>query len=225
MDDDEPGFFQRFKVIIIAGALALGAGGWYLMNKKPGKSAPKKKMEMVMIMPVMPPPPPPPPPPPKPPEPEPEEKEEVEEEVAAEEEPPPDAPQDKPADKPADEPIGTAIGGGDGSGLGVGGGMGGGGGGGIGGKSYSARGVWQGKFARDIVAALNRVPELKKAKGSFPIRIWLSESGRIDRVVLNGTTGDAQADEALRNRALTGQMFEAAPAGTPNPVIIRYTAR
>lgn len=224
-DEEEPGFFQKHKLMLIVGALALGAGGWFFMGSKPSKSAPKKKMDMVMIMPVLPPPPPPPPPPPKPPEPEPEEKK-VEEEVAAEEEPPPDAPADKPSDKPADEPIGTAIAGGDGNGLGLGGGGGGGGGGMIGGgKSYSERGRWQGKFSREIADALRRTPELKKAKANFPIRVWLDDTGRVTRVVLNGSTGDAKQDEALKNRALTGQMFEAPPAGTPMPVKLLFTAR
>lgn len=222
-DDDEPGFFQRYKIMLIVGVLALGGGGYFYANHKPSKSTPKKKLDMVMVMPVMPPPPPPPPPPPKPPEPEPEEKEE-EEEVAAEEEPPPDAPPDKPADKPADEPIGTAISGGDGSGLGLGGGMGGGGGGGgIGGKSYSARGIWQGQFIRGVQAILQRTPELKHARANFPFRVWLDDSGRITRVVLEGTTGDAKQDEAMRN-ALVGQMQPPPVAGTPMPVKIAFKA-
>lgn len=223
-DDDEPGFLRRNLGMIIFGLLALGGGGYYFATAKPSKaSAPKKKLDMVMIMPVMPPPPPPPPPPPKQEEPPP--PEEKEEEVAAEEEPPPDA--DKPADKPADEPIGTALTGGDGSsGLGAGGGIGGMGIGGSGnGRGYSERGRWQGKFGRSVQEILSRHAGLKFAKGSVPFRVWLDDSGRITRVVLNGSTGNSEHDDMLKNRALVGQVLEPAPPGTPMPVIMRFYGR
>ena len=145
--------------------------------------------------------------------------------MAAEVEPPPDA-QDKPADKPADEPIGTAIAGGDGSGLGLGGGIGGTGIGGTGnGRAYSERGRWQGKFGRAIQDILSRNSDLKFAKGSVPFRVWLDDSGRITRVVLNGSTGNAEHDDMLKNRALVGQVLEPAPPGTPMPVIMRFNGR
>lgn len=224
-DDDEPGFLRRNLGMIIFGLLVFGGGGYYFATAKPSKaSAPKKKLDMVMVMPVMPPPPPPPPPPPKQEEPPP--PEEKEEEMAAEEEPPPDA-QDKPSDKPADEPIGTALTGGDGtSGLGTGGGIGGMGIGGTGnGRGYSERGRWQGKFGRGVQEILSRHAGLKFAKGSVPFRVWLDESGRITRVVLNGSTGNPEHDDMLKNRALVGQVLEPAPPGTPMPVIMRFNGR
>lgn len=146
--------------------------------------------------------------------------------MAAEEEPPPDA-QDKPSDKPADEPIGTALTGGDGtSGLGSGGGIGGMGIGGNGkGRSYSERGRWQGKFGRGVQEILSRHAGLKFAKGSVPFRVWLDDSGRITRVVLNGSTGNPEHDDMLKNRALVGQVLEPAPPGTPMPVIMRFNGR
>ena len=223
-DDDEPGFLRRHLVMIILGLIALGGGGYFAFNYKPSKDTKsKKKMDMVMVMPVLAPPPPPPPPPPPKEEPPPEE--EKEEEMAAEEEPPPDA-QDKPADKPADEPIGTAIAGGDGSGLGLGGGIGGNGIGGTGtGRGYSERGRWQGKFGRGVQEILSRHAGLKFAKGSVPFRVWLDDSGRITRVVLNGSTGNPEHDDMLKNRALVGQVLEPAPPGTPMPVIMRFNSR
>lgn len=223
-DDDEPGFFQRHKVVLIVSVLVLGIGGWFYANHKPSKSAPKRKMDVVMVMPVIaPPPPPPPPPPPKQEEPPPPD----EKEVAAEEEPPPDAPEAKPAEAaPADEPLGTAIAGGDGSGLGLGGGKGGSGMiGGHGGKSYSDRARWQGRFSRQLQALFQQDPVLKFAKGSVPIRVWLDESGRIIRVSLIGSTGDSSQDNALRQKALVGRMTEPAPPGTPMPVKLRFSAR
>lgn len=210
--------------MIILGLIALGGGGYFAVNYKPSKDTKsKKKMDMVMVMPVLAPPPPPPPPPPPKEEPPPEE--EKEEEMAAEEEPPPDA-QNKPDDKPADEPIGTAIAGGDGSGLGLGGGIGGNGIGGTGtGRGYSERGRWQGKFGRGVQEILSRHAGLKFAKGSVPFRVWLDDSGRITRVVLNGSTGNPEHDDMLKNRALVGQVLEPAPPGTPMPVIMRFNGR
>jgi protein TonB len=224
LEDDEPGFFRRNLVMIVLISALLGGGAYAATHFKPSKSSPKKKMDMVMVMPIAPPPPPPPPLPPKEEPPPPEEKEE--EEMAAEEEPPPDA-QDKPADKPSEEPLGTAItGNGPGDGLGIGGGIGGRGGiGGTGGKAYSERGRWQGKFARSIQDILSSHPDLKFAKGSFPIRVWLDESGRVTSVVLNGTTGNAAYDETLKNRALASRVLEPAPPGTVMPVILRFTGR
>lgn len=224
IDDDEPGFFRRNIVMIILAVLALGGGGYLYANHKPSKATKSKKLDMVMVMPVVaPPPPPPPPPPPKKEEPPPEE-DKKEEEMAPEEEPPPDTPAK--VDKPAEEAIGTAIAGGDGSGLGLGTGSGiGGGTQGIGGKSYSARAVWQGKFSRTIQDLLARNQELKFAKGSVTFRMWLDESGRVTRVALNGTTGSPQMDDVLRSRALTGQVLEPAPPGTPMPVIMRFNGR
>ncbi len=225
LEDDEPGFLRRNLVMIALISALLGGGAYAATHFKPSKSSAKKKMDMVMVTPIAPPPPsPPPPPPPKEEPPPPEEKEE--EEMAPEEEPPPDA-QDKPVDKPADEPLGTAItGNGPGDGLGIGGGSGGRGGiGGTGGKAYSERGRWQGKFARSIQDILSSHPDLKFAKGSVPIRVWLDDSGRVTSVVLNGTTGNAAYDDTLKSRALVGQVLEPAPPGTPMPVILRFTGR
>ena len=55
-DQDEPGFFKRNLFMIILGGLALAGGGYFYLNHKPSKAAPKKKMDMVMVSIAMPPP-------------------------------------------------------------------------------------------------------------------------------------------------------------------------
>jgi len=224
IDDDEPGFFGRYRVLLILGGIALAGGGYMYANHTPSKSAPKRKMEMISIS-IPPPPPPPPPTPPPPKEEPPPEKEEEMIEQAPEEIA--EKPDDKPADKPADEPLGTAISGGNGSGLGLGGGGGGGGmiGGGSG-KGGSKWGWYAGQVQNRLADALRNNAVTKRAGFSNVIKIWSDNTGRIVRVKLTGTTGDSKVDAAIENEVFNGLVLsEPPPDDMPMPINLRLTAR
>ena len=65
-EDEDESFFQRNRVAIVIGVLALVGGGWFFFGKSGEKSAPPRKApEPQIVRLVMPPPPAPPPPPPK----------------------------------------------------------------------------------------------------------------------------------------------------------------
>ena len=58
------------------------------------------------------------------------------------------------------------------------------------------------------------------------MRVWTDETGRISRVELAGSTGDASLDAALENQVLPGlQLSEGPPEGMPMPILLRLTAQ
>lgn len=148
--------------------------------------------------------------------------------IEQEPDPTPDKQEDKAPDKPADEPLGTAIAGGDGSGLGLGGGGGGSGliGGSSGRKGATRWGWYADSVNRRISDALRGNSVTKKASAVITVKIWPDSTGRINKAVLGGTTGDPAVDEAIKNQVLVGLVLnEPPPSDMPLPINLRITAR
>jgi protein TonB len=226
IDDEEPGFFRRYLVLLILGGLGLAGGGYLCADHTPSK-APAKKKEMVIIYP----------------EPVIEtqqikkeelprevKKDEKDDKVIVQEEVPVEKPKAaNPApDKPSDELLGTAIGGGDGS-LGNGNGSSNGGSRMIGGNNNGGGSKWgwyAGQVQNRLADALRSNPVTQRAGFSNTIKIWSDHTGRITRVKLNSSTGDGKVDAAIENEVFNGLVLnEPPPEGMPMPINLRLTAR
>lgn len=227
-EDDEPGFFQKFRIPIIAlVCIAIGGGVWFAFFNKAEK--PKKKSSSVSLVTIMPPPPPPPPtPPPTPPPEQPEETKPEETKQEFVEETMPDA-APEPESAPEEAPMGTNLEGpgSDSFGLakGGGGGMIGGlgkSGGGGGGSKY---GLYAGQVQSRVAEALRTHKKTRSAKLSVKVRVWADATGRITRATISGTTGDPATDRAICDEILTGLTLQRPPPeGMPMPIVMRLTA-
>jgi TonB family protein len=231
-DEDERGFFARHRVLIVGISLVVvGAGVWMAFF---GKSEPKKSRSSASIVNITLPPPPPPPPTPVPTPPPPQEP--VEQPVNpdtpefVEETQPDSAPE--PQEAPPAEALGSNIQGDgppDGFGLtgrggnGLIGGTGTGKGTGGGGSKY---GAYAGKVQRAVADALRSHKKVKTASLTIQVRVWADATGRITRVRLAQSTGDAELDRAISEEALANiQLPEAPPADMPMPIVMRITAK
>lgn len=212
---------HRAKLAIVA-VLVIGSAIGYLMTREKTTRPYKAPERMVTIQ--MPPPQPPPPPPPKIQPPPPEQK--MIEQAPVEEKPP--------EPKPLDEPpptLGTNIKG-DGPGSIPGLGSSGNGGGTRLGNGSGRRGGgrWD-AFALGvqsrILDAVSSHPKTRAASvRKLQIRVWADATGRITRVELAGSTGDAAVDAALRGDVLNGlQLKEPPPPGMPSPIVLRISSR
>jgi periplasmic protein TonB len=188
---------------------------------------PPRQVREITIVNVVPPPPPPPPPPmieqpkiidqPK----------MIDQEIERE----------KPADKPKDEPVkdvkneeppgplsldAKAVGPGDLFNLGSkpGGSPYGGGGGG-------SRWGWYASIVQSqIETALRANNKTRNATMQVQIRLWADSSGRVSRIELASSTGDAELDAAIRNDVLGNlTLREPPPKDMPMPLVTRVTAR
>ncbi len=231
-DQDDPGFFRRYRVAIIVGAvLVLCAGAYFAFG---GKSETKKKPKsnVVSIMPALPPPPPPPPTPaPTPPPqeaPPPDNPKQPEFQAEDQPESPKEAPQAETPDE-APAPLGTNLQGNGPDGFGLTGRGGGGmiGGTGKGGKGGGSKYGWYaGQVQARIVDALQKHRRTRSAALSLKVRIWADASGRVTRATLEGSSGDAAVDQALVSEILTGlQLQEPPPEDMPMPIVMRITAK
>ncbi len=227
--DDEPGFFEKYRgLIVVVVILALGGGAWFVLKPKEQKKS-KRSSSVTMVMPALPPPPPPPKPEPTPPPPEPEQREEkpedqemVAQEPVAEDEP---APSDNP--EPADEALGTNLEGeGTDYGLKKGGGM-----GPIGGSGKGGKGKGGSKYGRFAAQVQSRVAEAlrsnKKTRSAvmeITVRVWSDASGIITRATLSGSSGNGEVDTAIQSQLVGLQFSEPPPADMPMPIVMRVKA-
>jgi len=226
-DDDEPGFFAKNRVLIIAGGtIALAAIVWFGVFSKSEK--PKKRSAPVTMVTLAPPPPPPTPvptpPPPQPDQPKPEDKrEEFVEETQPEAAP-------EPAQAPEEAaPMGSNIQGEGSDAFGLrgkgGGGMIGGTGKGQGG-SGTKWGWYAGQVQSRVTEALAKHRRTRSASLNLKVRIWADNTGRVTRASLIDSTGDAALDQALQSEILTGlQLQEPPPEDMPMPIVMRITAK
>nr|WP_249178017.1 energy transducer TonB [Burkholderia vietnamiensis] len=210
------------KPVAIALALAaLAALIWHFA----GDTAGVKRASAPQVTTVIPLPPPPPPPPKKPPP------EKVKDEVKTPVERPTIAPKPSEAPKPSDDQpkqmtmnapaqAGTDsfnIGAGDGSGM-VGSG---------GGKFGNA------SYAQYMVYVLQRAIEQDKgvqeaggARFAGSLNLWMDASGRITKVTIEQSTGDAKIDAAVLAAVESlGRVDEAPPPATAYPVLVRLQGR
>jgi protein TonB len=209
-NDDEPGFFQKYRFAIVALIVLLVVGSVvvasYLIN---GKIPPPRKPQEITISLPPPPPPPPPPPTPPPPKPPPEQKmveitpvkpNDKPKEMAKSPDKAPGPPGPKASGPPSDEGIG-----GSGSGDGTIGG----------GDGQDPRAVYAGEVQDAVKQALSRNSVTSHASiRHLRIKVWISPTGRVTRASPEASSGDATVDDALKNQALIGlQLPESPPSG------------
>ena len=188
---------------------------------------PRQVRELTIVNIVRPPPPPPPPPPP--------EQKMIDQPKPTEQEFKEDKPLEKPKDEPAkeatnDQPPGPlsldakATGPGDLFNLG---GKPGGNPYGPGGGGGSRWGAYAAMVQKEMTAALEANPKTKKAVvQGVKIRLWADSTGRITKVQLENSTGDAEVDNAIRNEVFGGlTLREPPPKDMPMPVVTRVTER
>ena len=207
--------WQRYRAAVITGAAAiLAAYGIY--HVVTGDSTPRKRVLDTVELKLVPPPPPPKvEPPPEPPK-------MVEEQKI---EQPVDKPMDAPKDAPPPGPLALDAKGGAGSdafGLG----------GKIGGSDYmgDGGGTRFGHFAvlmqDQISKSLRDDDKLNINKFRATLKVWLSNSGKIERVQVLHTTGDDTTDTRIVQVIdAMPTLPEAPPEDMPQPVIVRIGAR
>lgn len=211
------------KPVAIALALVgLAALIWHYA----GDTAGVKRTSAPQVTTVIPLPPPPPPPPQKPPP------EKVKEEVKTPVDRPTIAPKPSEAPKPSDNQpkqmtmnapaqAGTDsfnIGAGDGSGM-----VGSGGGGKFGNASYAQYMVY---VLQRAIEQDKGVQEAGGARFTGSLNLWMDASGRITKVTVAQSTGDAKLDAAVVTAVESlGKVDEAPPPATAYPVLVRLQGR
>ncbi len=219
----EPNSFLLYGAAVAVIMLLFGGAG-YLFIGHDDMPPPRQVRELTIVNIV---PPPPPPPPQKMPE-----QKMIEQPKMAEQE----FKEDKPLEKPKDEPVkdaknneppgplsldAKAVGPGDLFNLGgkPGGNPYGGGGGG------SRWGWYTSIVTAQVEFALRSNPKTRRMAARIEIRLWADGSGRVNRVVVTPSTGDAEMDAAIRNEVLGSLMLrEPPPKDMPMPMVTRVTA-
>ena len=209
--DDSPGGAKRFIVPALL-TLALIGLGWFIHSQMgSGGAGPKRQTVKIAVLPDTPPPPPP-PKEEKRPEPKPEEnKPQPQEQKVVEA--PPEPQQLKMEGAAGDGPSAFAAGGV--SSEYKGGAIGTGSGGSLGDRMASLN--YGNAAKRDLHAFLNREESLRKA-GDYkvPIALWLRADGSVERFELQGSAGDTQTDEQLKQAMNRFKGFRTPPP--PNMV-------
>ena len=215
----------RYGATLLAIIAFVGVAIFFLRGQD-DMPPPRQVRELTVVNIV--PPPPPPPPPPMP------EQKMIEQPKMAEPEFKEEKPVDKPKDEPAkdaknDEPPGPlsldakAVGPGDLFNLGskVGGNPYGGGGGG------GSRWGWYSTIVTEqATAALRANPKTRNMATQIQVRLWADGTGRVTRVAISPSTGDAELDAIIRDEVLGRLMLrEPPPRDMPMPVVTRVTAR
>ncbi len=224
--NSEGGSLLRYGAALgVIGALA--GGVWFVMGSSSDLPPPKQLREMTVVNIVLPPPPPPPPPMI-------EQQKVIDQPKMVEQE----MPEDQPVEKPVDEPIkdaknqeppgplaldAKATGPGDLFNLGSK----------VGGSPYGGRGGggsrwgWYASIVQvQIEAALRANEKTRSAVTQIQVRLWADGTGRINRVELASSTGNAELDAAIRNEVL-GRLTlrEPPPNDMPMPMVTRVTMR
>ncbi|MCA1452490.1 TonB C-terminal domain-containing protein, partial [Bradyrhizobium sp. BRP22] len=97
------------------------------------------------------------------------------------------------------------------------------GGGGGGGSRW---GWYASMVQAQIESALRANNRTRRAVMEVQIRLWADSTGRINRVQLVPSTGDAELDALIRNDVLGGlTLREPPPKDMPMPMVTRVTAR
>jgi periplasmic protein TonB len=224
-DQTESRSFPRCSAALVLVALVFGGAAYVFLGHD--DMPPPRQVRELTIVNIVPPPPPPPPPPQMP------EQKMIEQPKMAE----PEFKEEKPIEKPQDEPVkeakndeppgplsldAKATGPGDLFNLGgkEGGSPYGGGGGG------SRWGWYSTIVTTQIEAAIRSNPKTRNMTAQIQVKLWADNSGRVSRVVLTPSTGDAEVDAALRNEVIGSlTLREPPPKDMPMPVVTRVTAR
>jgi protein TonB len=220
MDERKPAW-MRWGGVALGLVAAVLIGIWLkdiLVGDKPAR---KPTLQQIAL--IRPPPPPPKPPEEKPPEPE------VKEEVKI------DQPQETPEPQQTDAPPPGADLGVDAEGSGSGDGF------GLVGKKGAADLIgggpkgnpwsWYDALVNDAVnsafqMALGREKALKNKNYKVIVKVWIDGGGQVTRAALVDSTGDARADEVLKDALRNVRVLrDSPPADMPQPMKIRVTSR
>jgi periplasmic protein TonB len=204
----------------------IAAGATWMMHQD--KTPPPRRIPEQIVVQLMPPPPPPPPPPQTMPEQKMIEQPKMVEPETKDEEPvdkPPDKAENDKDDAPPPGPLALdaeAQGPGDAMGLGSNPG----GRGLIGGGGRSRWGWYASMVQAEIESALRNNAKIRNALMQAQLRIWADSTGRISRVQIVSSTGNAEIDSALQNEVLPGlRLREGPPGDMPMPMVTRITVR
>jgi outer membrane biosynthesis protein TonB len=230
-ESDEPEerrrYGLRYGAVLVVVVLVLG-GAIYIFIGHDELPPPRQVRELAIVNIVLPPPPPP-PPPQQMPEQKMIEQPKMEEPEFKEQRPPLERPKDEPVKEAKNsEPPGPLsldakpVGPGDLFNLGgkPGGNPFGGGGGG-------SRWGWYASIVQaQIEAALRANPRTRNAVMQVQIRLWADTTGRVSRIQLMSSTGDAELDSVIRDNVFAGlTLREPPPKDMPMPIVTRVTAR
>ncbi|WP_315766464.1 MULTISPECIES: TonB family protein [unclassified Bradyrhizobium] len=214
---------SRYGAALTGVVLLVGSAAYSLFGGD--DLPPPRQIHEITIVNITPPPPPPPPPP---------EQKMIEQPVEAEQKFMEEKPLEKPLEKEPvkeaknEEPPGPlaldakATGPGDSFNLGskVGGSpLGGGGGGG------SRWGWYASQVQAQMESALRGNNKTRNAIMQVRIRLWAESTGRVSRVQLVSSTGDAELDSAIRDELARLTLREPPPKDMPMPIDTRVTAR
>ncbi len=217
-ENDGPGFFRRFWLLLLVGALALSAAGAVMYQLATHKTPPPTREQVITMVNLQPPPAPPPPPPPPPPQ---VQEDKMVEQTPIVDEPPPD---DTPAPQQAvatsiignGPPDGFGVGAANGSGTRLGGTA----------APRSQFGWYAAQVQATISEALRKNPATRNASFRLDVRVWPDLTGRITSAKLASSTGDSAVDATIEREILTGlQLQQPPPADMKLPIVMRFTAR
>ena len=214
----------RFGAALALIAALLGGAAYFFLGRN--DAPPPRQVREFTVVKIVPPPPPP-PPMPKPPEPKVTEQPKMADPQIKEEKPV-DKPKEAPVkDAKNDEPPGPlsldAKAQGPGDLFNLGGNPGGSpyGGGGGGGSRW---GGYISMVLGQVQSALRANQKTRNATGGLDIRLWADGFGRVSKVQLNSSTGDAELDAAIRNGVLGITLREPPAKDMPMPMNLRITA-
>ena len=232
-EEHHGGAIRRHALPVVSGLVAVGAIATVVIYVLNDDTPPQKRVSELTIVNIIPPPPPPPPPPqdvpPPPPEPQ-----MIDQPKMVEPEIKEEAPVEEPKEAPPDEgepppmgPLGldqAPEGPGDQFNLaGNPGGRGFTGGGGGGGSRW---GWYASIVQQQIESALRANPKTRSIVAQIEVRLWADGAGRVSRVLISPSTGDAAVDAAIRGEVLSGLVLrEPPPSDMPMPIVARVTAR
>jgi protein TonB len=77
-----------------------------------------------------------------------------------------------------------------------------------------------------LVERLSESRNIRRSRYSVTVRMWVKTDGRVERVTLDGGTGDKELDRKIEGAfASIGRVPEAPPADLPQPVRLRLVNR
>lgn len=234
-EDEEPGAFQKYRVIIGCGLIAAIATAVWFGQKRFNRTSHARQEQRVILV-NLPPPPPLPPPAPRPsqlpPPPAASEQKMIMQAPVNEVESKADEPSKNEPPASESSPLGTSIQGNgppDGFGLRGGNSFGGsiGGTGNTSAQAGSSRWGWYAGQVQNVISqALQSNINTRTADFRVDVQIWSDRTGRITRARIARSTGNAALDSAITNEVLAGLVLqEPPPDGMPMPIVLRLTAR
>lgn len=219
MEEEQGGFLRRHRPAVIAGGLVLlvlAVVAYFLTNGSKQTTHKVTEFTMVKLLP--------PPPPPPPPQEQPVPKMIEQPKMVTPEEKPVQAPQPKTNTPPAG-PLGLdAKGEGPGDAFNLAGNP---GGNGILGGGGGSRWGWYASIVQDQVAQILRENgKTQRAQFDAAVEIWADADGKITRVRLKSSTGDASLDRAIENQVFADVVLrQPPPSDMPMPMVLRSTGR